>query len=74
MKPFFFDTNQVSRRVETIEQWRETLAYFKRAYPGSDPYACQGSIYSEANFGLYEEHSGGKTLGEFFDEYGIQQI
>ena len=73
MKPFYFDTNQVFGIVSSEYEWERYKKRFQEAYPTSDVYNCRCAIGSESapeSFGLYSEHTGRLTLGEWFDSLG----
>jgi hypothetical protein len=73
-KKFFFDTNQIKGMPVSQEHWRIILQKFYSCYPENDPYACRQHRNKTDDFGQYTEHSGSKTLGQFFDENGMEKI
>jgi hypothetical protein len=71
---FFFDSNRVSGVQKSEEDWEITIEKLYAHYPENNIYACQQHTDGGDNFGSYMEHSGSKTLGQFFDENGMQKI
>jgi hypothetical protein len=71
---FFFDSSQVFGVVKSEKDWEVTVRKFYARYPENNVYACQQHADGTDNFGQYPEHSGSKTLGQFFDEHGMQKI
>lgn len=73
-KRFYFEGNQRWGWVESPEDWESFKQTYREAWHVLDVSALGNAKRhptAEAQFGLYQEYTGDKTLKEFFDENGM---
>ena len=74
-KKFWFETNQAFGPVDSAEDWSRMKSQYDRAYPGCNVYDLKEAggrdKYPIPSFGQRREHTGDRTLGEFFKKNGM---
>ena len=83
-KPFWFESNAVSGKVDSLEKWEEIKsAWYQHHESDEDIYKLKNTSYymgsfntkeTFINFGSRKEHRGIMSLGEFFDLHKMEKI